>query len=65
MEKVDVRQATHVECPNGKVERIVEKIGVGADGRLNKPSEGGFGVRTESGQLVSMWQARAYFKDGG
>lgn len=64
MKNTDVREATHVKCPNGQIERIVEKIGISHDGRLAKPSEGGFAVRTETGQTVSMWQARAYFKDG-
>ena len=58
---VDVRDATHVKV-NGKIEAIKSKWGIDPQGRLAKPSEGGFGVVTESGQRVSMWDAEAYFK---
>jgi hypothetical protein len=64
MQNTDVREATHVKLPSGRIERIVSKWGIGLDGRLAKPSEGGFGVVTESGQQVDMWSARAYFEEG-
>lgn len=60
---VDVRDATHVKLSDGRVEKIVSKSGIGGDGRLEPPSRGGFGVTTESGRYVSMWQARAYLKE--
>lgn len=43
----------------GKFEKIVSMYGI-IEGRLAKPSEGGFGVITESGQTVSMWEAQSY-----
>lgn len=59
MKGVSVQQATHVKI-NGRYERIVSKCGIDSDGRLAKPSEGGFGVITESGRSVSMWNAQRY-----
>lgn len=61
---VSVQEATHVKV-GGRIERITSKWGIG-DGRLGslaKPSEGGFGVVTESGRTVTMWQADAYLKE--
>lgn len=48
----------------GKMEKISSIYGVGEGGRLAKPSEGGFGVVTESGRTVTMWQAQSYHKAG-
>lgn len=62
MKDTDVRNATHVKV-NGRIEKIESKFGVSSDGRLAKPSEGGFGVVTESGRTVSMWNAQSYFTD--
>ena len=62
-EGVDVRQATHVKLSGGRVEKIVSKSGISPDGRLAKPSEGGFSVTTESGKVVSMWDAQLYLSD--
>lgn len=59
---VDVRVATHVKI-GGKVEKITSKFGIDRDGRLAKPSEGGFGVVTESGRTVGMFEAQAYYKE--
>jgi len=59
---VSVTEATHVVA-NGRVERIVSKWGVSPDGHLAKPSEGGFGVVTESGRSVSMWEAQSYIQE--
>ncbi len=63
MKPTDVREATHVKCPDGRIERIVEKVGIDHEGRLAPPSRGGFAVRTETGKTIGMWQARAYFKE--
>ena len=57
-----VVEATHVKV-GGRVERIVSKWGVNPDGRLAKPSEGGFGVVTESGRRVDMWAAQSYLRE--
>ena len=59
---VSVREATHVKV-GGRIERIVSKYGIGPNGQLAKPSEGGFGVKTESGRDVGMWQASAYLRE--
>jgi hypothetical protein len=61
-EGVDVREATHVKISGGRVEKIVSKWGIDQNGRLAKPSEGGFGVVTKSGKRVSMWSARSYLR---
>jgi len=60
---VNVTEATHVKLKDGTIEKIVSKWGVGLTGNLAPPSKGGFGVVTESGKRVSMWDAQAYFKD--
>ncbi|QQG45210.1 MAG: hypothetical protein HYW89_04410 [Candidatus Sungiibacteriota bacterium] len=59
---VDVTEATHVKV-NGQLEKIVSKWGINDKGQLAKPSEGGFGVVTESGRRVSMWQAQSYSRE--
>lgn len=59
---VDVREATHVKV-DGQVERIESKWGIKPEGGYAKPSEGGFGVVTESGREVGMWEAQSYFKE--
>lgn len=46
----------------GRLEKIESVWGVGSNGSLAPPSKGGFGVTTESGRSVTMWQADAYFK---
>lgn len=46
----------------GQLHKIKEIYGVGPGRRLAKPSEGGFGVHTEDGQHITMWQAQAYHK---
>ncbi len=61
-EGVDVREATHVKV-GGRVERIVSKSGIGPNGELAPPSQGGFSVTTESGRCVSMWEAQSYLKE--
>jgi hypothetical protein len=63
---VSVENATHVKV-GGRIEKIVSKYGIHDNGHgyasYNKPSEGGFGVKTESGRTVSMWQAQAYLRN--
>lgn len=59
---VDVREATHVKV-GGQVEKIASKWGIDSNGRLAKPSEGGFGVVTESGRRVGMWEAQSYLRE--
>jgi len=59
---VDVWNATHVKV-GGRVEKIASKWGISDKGHLAKPSEGGFGVITESGQRVSMWEAQSYLQE--
>ena len=61
-EGVDVREATHVRV-KGHVRKIASKWGIDGDGHLAPPSEGGFGVVTEDGQRVSMFQASGYSKE--
>lgn len=60
--QVAIQEATHVRT-NDLTERIVAKFGVGPGNRLAKPSEGGFGVYTESGRRVTMMQAHEYLAD--
>jgi hypothetical protein len=45
------------------LEKIVSKWGISPEGYLAKPSDGGFGVVTESGVRVSMWEEQAYFME--
>ncbi|MEE9238028.1 MAG: hypothetical protein V3U58_00540 [Thermodesulfobacteriota bacterium] len=61
-EGVDVREATHVKV-GGSVEKIVSTWGIKDTGGFAKPSGGGFGVVTESGRRVSMWEAQLYLKE--
>ena len=46
----------------GRLEKIESVWGVDSGGGLAKPSEGGFGVVTESGEKVDMWHADSYLK---
>jgi hypothetical protein len=58
----EMRPGDYVKV-NGEFERIASIYGVDPEtGRLAKPSEGGFGVITESGRNVSMWEAESYHK---
>ena len=61
-EGVDVREATHVKV-GGEREKIATKNGIGPNGELAKPSEGGFSVTTEDGREVGMWDAESYAVD--
>ena len=62
-EKVDVYAATHVKLHNGEIQKIKSKYGVGPERVLAPPSKGGFGVITESGEKVSMWDADSYLQE--
>lgn len=59
---VSVNEATHVKV-HGQIHKIISKYGINPNGGYAKPSEGGFGVITEDGRRVSMWQAQAYLKE--
>jgi hypothetical protein len=58
---VDVTEATHVEV-GGHVLKIASTWGISSEGKLAKPSEGGFGVVTEDGQRFGMWEVNKYLK---
>jgi hypothetical protein len=62
MIQCNVLEATHVQH-KGKVYRITSKWGIDAASRLAKPSQGGFGCITDTGERVSMWDAEHYFKE--
>ena len=59
---ISVVEATHVKV-NGQIKRIGSKWGINEKGGVAKPSEGGFGVITEDGQRVGMFEAQSYFKE--
>lgn len=59
---VDVTEATHVKV-HGRFEKIVSTYGISPEGHLAPPSKGGFGVVTETGRTVSMWEAQSYGKE--
>lgn len=58
----DVREAEYVRFAD-RTERIVMRWGIRPDGRLASPAQGGFGVITESGEHVNMWQALMYLRE--
>ena len=62
LKQVAVHDATHVKTQDGRIERIASKWGVDAAGHLAKPSEGGFGVVTVSGERIGMMSAHSYWK---
>jgi hypothetical protein len=53
---VNVREATHVRV-DGRLEKIASKWGIDEHGRFLK---GGFGVVTEGGKRVTMYEADSY-----
>jgi hypothetical protein len=65
MKSCDVREATHIKTRDGRIEQIAGKWGIDSEGHFAKPSEGGFGCVTVHGERVSMWDAMAYYRDGG
>lgn len=60
-EPCDVREATHVRV-GSIMHEIASKGGIDEDGRLAKPSNGGFFVTTTTGRKVTMWEASRYYK---
>lgn len=62
LEGCGVKEATHVKV-GGRIEKITSKYGIDQNGRLAKPSEGGFGVVTEGGKTADMWEAELYFRE--
>jgi hypothetical protein len=56
----DIYDATHV-LYRGKMHRVARKWGIGANGRFAKPSEGGFGCITDTGERIDMYQAERYY----
>lgn len=67
MKQADIRDATFVKFGNAidgyLTERIKSKWGVAENGTLAKPSEGGFGCITESGDRIDMFSAHSYWKE--
>lgn len=60
--QVAVHEATHVRTGT-LIERIASKYGVGPGRHLAPPSEGGFGVYTETGHRITMMDAHEYLAD--
>lgn len=58
----EVGKGDYVKVGYNYYEKIASVSGVSSNGAVAKPSEGGFSVTTESGRVVSMWQARSYHK---
>jgi hypothetical protein len=63
LKRCDIYDATHIETRDRRIHRIAEKWGVGPDRRLAKPSEGGFGCITDTGERISMWDAVGYYQE--
>lgn len=62
MKLCDVSEATHVKV-GGRLKKIASTWGISESGRVASPKAGGFGVITEDGEEVSMYEARAYFRE--
>lgn len=60
-DEVSVREATHVRLHDGTVEKIASKWGIDPSGVFKK---GGFGVVTETGKRIPMFNAHSYLKRG-
>ena len=62
----DMEPGDYVKTTSGRLEKIVSIYGIRTNENGGKypakPSEGGFGVVTESGLNVSMWDAKSYHK---
>jgi hypothetical protein len=63
MNQCGIHEATHVVSKDGEMHRIASKWGISPEGRLAKPSEGGFGCITERGERIDMWQAQTYYQE--
>jgi len=57
----DMEPGDYVKGIEGSFFKIKSIYGVN-NGRVAKPSEGGFGIITEDGRNISMWQAGSYHK---
>jgi|SRR5277367_5300502 len=62
MSKCSILEATHV-LYKGKLHHIASKWGMSVGDRLAKPSQGGFGCVTDTGERISMWDAEMYFQE--
>jgi hypothetical protein len=62
MIKCGIHEATHV-LHHGTLYRVASKWGIDAEGRLAKPSQGGFGCVTDQGERISMMDAESYFRE--
>ena len=62
MKKCDIHEATHV-LYHGVLYHIRSKWGVDPGNHLAKPSDGGFGCITDTGERISMWDAESYFRE--
>jgi hypothetical protein len=62
LKPADVRVATHVKVGD-TMHKIVAKWGIDLGGHLAKPSDGGFGVVTESGERIGMFDASSYWRE--
>ena len=58
----EVGKGDFVKTTSGTIKKIESVYGVGSDGRLAKPSEGGIGVVVEGGATVSGWGVARYYK---
>lgn len=58
----DMESGDFVKGEGQRYYEIDRTYGVSSDGRLAKPSEGGFGVVTKGGRNISMWNAHGYCK---
>lgn len=63
MTQASIYDATHVKIHGGQWVLIKKKYGVSPEGRLAKPSEGGFGVVTIHDETISMWDAELYGRE--
>jgi hypothetical protein len=63
LESCDIFQAQYVKIGKGKIERIASKYGITPEGLFEDYSSGNFGVVTESGTTVSVWDNKLYYKD--
>jgi len=62
MIEADISNATHVKV-GGTMHKIVSKYGIDENGRLAKPSMGGFGVVVEGGERIDMFTADSYWRE--
>jgi len=58
----DMKPGDYVKDSGGNLREIASVHGVDPNGRLAKPSEGGFYVKTKDGSTIGMYDARSYHK---